>query len=508
MGASSCKERIPLIWIDQYVDSPENMNYQNQLKNHSEIKLLCIKNVDLAIKLLIRLKFRRMIIMISGSLYPVFYQKFKSNLSELAIVPKIIIFTSSVTKMKEKYGSLLPLYHPFYNSNGIESDFGNLKENLLFKISFDNYLLPNQYNRFDKTRDNEKFFFEYIVHKSQLILPLYFFLYLSLPDDEQIQNFNKFIFTNYGKAPEINNLFSQINGVKQIPMEILSKFWIKAYTAETNFYKNMNNRLMKKDNKDFIPYVQVLYEGVRTKALRPKCGIKLYRGGIISKREYDLIVKLINKRVYGLPSIIVYSRSFVSFTDIKEVAIRYKEHKKTQINNDEMYGLFIIENPIKENFCFSCAYINEYSFYQDESETLFFPFSCFEITDIKSDGKKEFIIYINYLGKYSSLFKGLDPKNLLEQVPQQSTYANEIIDAKIIKTTLKMPNWCYILNKSVQQKNVINNKMLQYEIKNSVNQNVNKNKLEDYTPELFINSVKVNDLKLGEEKNSIMENYI
>lgn len=232
------------------------------------------------------------------------------------------------------------------------------------------------------------------------------------------------------------------------------------------------------------------------------------RGGIISKREYDLIVKLINKRVYGLPSIIVYSRSFVSFTDIKEVAIRYKEHKKTQINNDEMYGLFIIENPIKENFCFSCAYINEYSFYQDESETLFFPFSCFEITDIKSDGKKEFIIYINYLGKYSSLFKGLDPKNLLEQVPQQSTYANEIIDAKIIKTTLKMPNWCYILNKSVQQKNVINNKMLQYENKNSVNQNINKNKLEDYTPELFINSVKVNDLKLGEEKNSIMENYI
>ena len=101
MGASSCKERIPLIWIDQYVDSPENMNYQNQLKNHSEIKLLCIKNVDLAIKLLIRLKFRRMIIIISGSLYPVFYQKFKSNLSELAIVPKIIIFTSSVTKMKE-----------------------------------------------------------------------------------------------------------------------------------------------------------------------------------------------------------------------------------------------------------------------------------------------------------------------------------------------------------------------------------------------------------------------
>ena len=53
-----------------------------------------------------------------------------------------------------------------------------------------------------------------------------------------------------------------------------------------------------------------------------------------------------------------------------------------------------------------------------------------------------------------------------------------------------------------------NNKISLIYVKNSVNQNINKNKLEDYTPEFFINSVKVNDLKLGEEKNSIMENYI
>ena len=168
MGASSCKERIALIWIDQYVDSQENIYYQEELKKNSEIKLVCIKNVDLAIRLFKKLNFRRIIIIVSGSLYQEFFQKFKSNLSQLAIVPKIIIFTSSVTKMKEKYGAILPLYHPFYNSHGIVSNFDNLKEELLFKISYNDYIMPSQYKRLERIRDSEKFVFEYIRDKNQL----------------------------------------------------------------------------------------------------------------------------------------------------------------------------------------------------------------------------------------------------------------------------------------------------------------------------------------------------
>ena len=456
MGASSSKEKIAFIWIDQYVDSQENLSYQEELKKNSEIKLVCFKDVDLAIRLFRKLNFRRIIILVSGSLYQEFFQKFKSNLSQLAIVPKIIIFTSSVTKMKEKYGNILPLYHPFYNSHGIVSNFDNLKEILLFKISFNDYISPSQYKRLERIRDSEKFVFEYIRDKNQLILPLFFSLYTSVPNDDQIQYFNKLIISNFGKNPEISSLFSQINDVKQIPMEILSKFWIKAYTAETDFYKKMNERLMQNKNKEFITYIQVLYAGVITKALRPKCGIMLYRGGIISKKEYKLIEILNNKRVYGLPGVIVYVRSFVSFTDNKDVAIQYKEQKKYQINNEQMYGLFVIQNPINENFCNSCAYINEYSFYQDESESLFFPFSCFEITSIKSDGKNEFIIYLNYLGKYASLFKDEDPKDLVERVPQQSTFAQDILNAKIIKSNIKPPKWFIGLENKVQQ-NKINN---------------------------------------------------
>ena len=488
MGASSCKERIALIWIDQYVDSQENIYYQEELKKNSEIKLVCIKNVDLAIRLFKKLNFRRIIIIVSGSLYQEFFQKFKSNLSQLAIVPKIIIFTSSVTKMKEKYGAILPLYHPFYNSHGIVSNFDNLKEELLFKISYNDYIMPSQYKRLERIRDSEKFVFEYIRDKNQLILPLFFSLYTSVPNDYQIQYFNKLIISNFGKNPEISSLFSQINDVKQIPMEILSKFWIKAYTAETDFYKKMNQRLMQNKNKEFITYIQVLYAGVITKALRPKNGIMLYRGGIISKKEYKLIDKLNNKRVYGLPGVIVYIRSFVSFTDNKDVAIQYKEQKKYQINNEQMHGLFVIQNPINEDFCNSCAYINEYSFYQDESETLFFPFSCFEITSIKSDGKNEFIIYLNYLGKYANLFKGEDPKDLVERVPQKSTYAQDILNAKIIKSNIKPPKWFLGIENKLQQ-NKINN--FNPNIQNSkINMQNQKNQI---TSNIHINQQQINN---------------
>ena len=519
MGASSSNERIALIWIDKNVDNEENTNYQNELNKHNQIKLFPIKNVDLGIKFFKKLSFKRVIILISGSLFQEFYQKFRENLPDLAIVPKIIIFTSSVSKMKNNFGGILPLYHPFYNSHGIICKFQELEDILLFKISFKDYIIPSQYNRLERIRDDEKFFFEYIRNKYELVLPLFFSSYTNIPSDEQIQTFNKLILTNFGKIPEISNLFSQINEVKDIPMEILSKYWIKAYTAETDFYRKMNERLMQNKNKEFITYIQVLYEGVKSKALKPKNDFaNLYRGGIISQREYKIIVDYYTKRNPGLPGVIVYSRSFVSFTDDKNIAIKFKEQKKNQIKNDQMFGLFIIENSINENFCNSCAYIKDCSFFPDESETLFFPYSCFEIVEAKNIGKYEFIIKLNYLGKYTNLFNGQDPKNFLEFIPNDSNFAKDIFSAKILKSNVKPPKWWI----SLQQKNNINiNNKIQIQNSNPYNQNkisqisynqnikINQNKIINNIPyhKSQLHNIEIpkqyNKMKILENKNNI-----
>ena len=58
--------------------------------------------------------------------------------------------------------------------------------------------------------------------------------------------------------------------------------------------------------------------------------------------EFRVIVEYYTKRNPGLPGVIVFSRSFVFFTDDKNIAIKFKEQKKNQIKNDQMFGLFII----------------------------------------------------------------------------------------------------------------------------------------------------------------------
>ena len=44
----------------------------------------------------------------------------------------------------------------------------------------------------------------------------------------------------YSNEIEIANLLKQINDMKKIPNEIISKYQDRAYTLDTDFYKKMN----------------------------------------------------------------------------------------------------------------------------------------------------------------------------------------------------------------------------------------------------------------------------
>ena len=484
---------ILLIWIDPNVDNEENSFYQNELKkSYPELQLLCFKDVILALKSIIKYNFRKIIIMISGKLYPKFYRVFESNLTKFAIIPKIIIFTSNEMRLRNSYGDLLkflPLNDPFYNSHGIETNFNHLKDELIPKII---YNIPSsciRYNKNERSRENnEKFNFECVKEINQLILPLFFSDYLNIPTPKEIQSFNQFISVNSGINEDIYNLTSQIEGAKNIPIEILSKFWVRIYTIESDFYSLMNGKLLENKFQEYLTYIQVLYEGVNKKALKAKYNNnKLYRGGIISKKEYNKLDKFIKeeKNEY-LPGVIVYGRSFFSFSDDLNIALEFKERKKNIISKDEMYGLFIIDNSIKENICTSCASIQEFSVYQNESETLFFPFSCFDIIKMEKISENEFLITLNYLGKYSkyaNLFRGDDPMSLLERIPESSMLAKEILNARIIKPTLKTPKWFVNIQNEIKENQIekvknpfdfMHNKNNQA-ISNPYNNNVNVN---------------------------------
>jgi hypothetical protein len=90
--------------------------------------------------------------------------------------------------------------------------------------------------------------FEYINSLNQLIVPIMYNEILNqdikVPNNE-VQYFKYLLLNRHGEKA-IANLIHPLLYVKEMPHEILAKFFAKAYTEQTTFYREMNISLMKK----------------------------------------------------------------------------------------------------------------------------------------------------------------------------------------------------------------------------------------------------------------------
>ena len=114
---------------------------------------------------------------------------------------------------------------------------------------------------------------------------------------------------------------------------------------------------------------------------------KLYRGSIISNNEINNIRKYLKNKIKDLPSSIVFSKSFLSFSKEPKIAKKFLDHEESNENMQKI--LFILEKD--ENLGNNLAThgdIEKISFYPKEKEVLFFPFSAFEIKS-SIENKKE-----------------------------------------------------------------------------------------------------------------------
>ena len=182
-----------------------------------------------------------------------------------------------------------------------------------------------------------------------------------------------------------------LNDIKNIPLEIVNKFWIRYYTSESSFYPYMNTQLMKVMPENYEIFVRALYKGIEKKYLQSEYNIRLYRCQLISKAEMDIIEKNV---------ILVYSRAFLSFSKDIQKAINFLKK-----GNNYLIPVMFVVNSIKLEEAFSSnADIEQYSIFSTEKEVLFFPFSSF-IVDVKTNtqiikGIETKIVNLNYLGKY------------------------------------------------------------------------------------------------------------
>ena len=126
--------------------------------------------------------------------------------------------------------------------------------------------------------------FEYLQNEDDLLAPaLYKEIITNEPiKEEEIKRLIDY-FLSYDNK-DLNDLYFNLKYFKNIPLEIFSKYSARTYTYETEFYKTINNDLMKSKMNDYYKtYIKILYNGIEIKSFSSFTGQFLYRDSMIKK---------------------------------------------------------------------------------------------------------------------------------------------------------------------------------------------------------------------------------
>ena len=428
------------IWIDE----EKFLNNENIIKklDSFNIRYDIENNFEDGLKKIKQFEFQSIKIIIRDSLYKDFILKFSENLKDYSLIPKILIYSNDKESfIKKNYDINYMFNNSFYNYYGIQNSFEEVKS-----IILENKKIIKPNNKILLNNDENIFTFEYIDSIEKLYLPMYFQTLIKPSSTDNYNEFTKFLLREYSSNKEIKELINLLIPLDYIPNEILCKYYSKIYTFESDFYKNLNLSLLKNDNEKYLPYIKMMYEGIKLNVFE-SYNKTLYRGSKLKKDEIDQIYNIFREeKKQDLPHGIVFSKCFLSFTKEKDNALEFLEHEKKNqydIDNKSDYNLVFFELETDSNFkkeLSTHADIENFSDY-DEKEVLFFPFSCFEIKSINENNSNffDYKIILNYLGKYENKIEeikknGKINENILPITKFQSKFLQSfIVPSKEIK---------------------------------------------------------------------------
>ena len=222
----------------------------------------------------------------------------------------------------------------FYNIGGITISFEEVVS-FLNKNVFGKELNIIRTLTRKKIQTGGDFSFQLIENKNDLIGPVYLSDLIIKPYKLEYTIFDKYLIDNYGDI--MKALITQIYKVN-CPISLRIKYWLRAYTLETKFYKDLNSDLMKGQTKIYLPYIKLLYSGLTDKCINVNVKDDLYRGALINKEEIQNLINHKNKRKNSeLPYELIYCKSFMSFSLEKSVALEFMNNKIQQKKLLEFY---------------------------------------------------------------------------------------------------------------------------------------------------------------------------
>ena len=344
-------------------------------------------------------------IITSGSIYPEFYYFFKNAVTYIKNLPVQIIFTSDAKSFlaKHKNDEIGKQIGKFYNLGGVTDDFLQVedfikKTNKILK----DYKVDCQYT-YERSRDFRRLqTFTYLNENENLYLPSFYkdILNNKKIDYEEIKILINFILKNFGND-QICYLLKGMILFNDIPEPILSKFFARAYTLESSFYGIMNQNLMKKNYNIYLTYIKLLYKGIFNNSYKPKTGCTLYRGTRLEKLEINYLKDMVKKKGASQKVPMIYSTSFLSFSTDNEVSKGLTSRREaSEENRETILKLNPLREEDKNEIMKTNASLSEISLFHEEDEVLFFPFSSFEIVDVKEYSSIMTVITLDYSPRF------------------------------------------------------------------------------------------------------------
>ena len=129
-----------------------------------------------------------------------------------------------------------------------------------------------------------------------------------------MENYTALLFSTYSKNNlKIKRLLGQIESMQNIPIEILSKYFARLWSIDSEFYEDINKDLRLGKSEKHLLYIKVLYEGLRLKSLRFSNINILYRSSKISFDDFNKMKKYLSNKNEILPGVIVFTKQFLTF---------------------------------------------------------------------------------------------------------------------------------------------------------------------------------------------------
>ena len=380
------------------------------------------ENLEEAFNYINELAFVETFIILNEEIKNNFYEKFKKNLKTIRIIPKFFILSENEEDLCST--------KDFYDYR--KGNFQKIKNFILNLIKEREKEYQKILKKIDEEerKKNEKVensnINEYNFENNISLINPFMNKLISncFTSKEEVYEQNKWLCDNFFSSDkDENDYLYQIKDIYNIPIELLCKHYIMIYTHGGEIWRKMKKDLMTKklDDTLFQTYIKVIYLGSKLNIYEQTSKNELYSGAKFSNYEIKEIKEIIeNKKKSNKYK--VFAKRFISFSESKAIAL---QHKRLQFYNTLLIlNLNDDTNILNNNIPKAYGKVVKLSKINEEDEVLFFPYSCFEISNIKQIDKNDYVIKMSYADININ-------KPIIEKESQKEENQNEIINNKI-----------------------------------------------------------------------------